>query len=91
MKKFYLGILLIIMMFGHNFVLNQVQSMQAHLTKIFKVSITEFNFLYSIPSGISMIFIIPIGFFADKYTNSLLWIGAFALLIGQLLSTIFGA
>jgi hypothetical protein len=63
MRKLYLGILLTIMMFGHNFVLNQTQSMQKELTAIHKISITEFNLLYSIPSAVSILFIIPMGFF----------------------------
>jgi MFS family permease len=91
MKKIYLGILLILMMFGHNFVLNQTQTMQKELTSIFHISITQFNLLYSIPSAISILFIIPMGFFYDKYTNSLLWAGAITLSLGQLFITIFGA
>ena len=79
MKKLYLGILLIIMMFGHNFVLNQTQSMQKELTAIHKISITEFNLLYSIPSAVSILFIIPMGFFYERYANKLLWIGAITL------------
>ena len=51
------------MMFGHNFVLNQTQSMQKTLTSIHNINITQFNLLYSLPSAISILFIIPMGFF----------------------------
>jgi hypothetical protein len=91
MRKFHLGILLTLMMFGHNFVLNQTQTMQKELTSIHSISITEFNLLYSIPSAMSILCIIPIGFFYDKYANSLLWAGAIILSLGQLIITIFGA
>jgi hypothetical protein len=40
MKKVQLGILLTVMMFGHNFVLNQTQTMQKELTIIHSISIT---------------------------------------------------
>lgn len=40
MNKVHLGILLIFMMFGHNFVLNQTQTMQKELTSIHHITIT---------------------------------------------------
>lgn len=40
MRKLHLGILLTLMMFGHNFVLNQTQTMQKELTSIHNISIT---------------------------------------------------
>ena len=63
MNKLCLGVLLILMMFGHNYVLNQTQSMQKELMGIHSITITEFNLFYSIPSVLSIIFIIPLGFF----------------------------
>lgn len=89
MKKVSLGILLIVMMFGHNFVLNQTQSMQKPLEEIHSISVTEFNLLYSIPSAISILFIIPMGFFYEQIENKLLWGGAISLSFGQLLISIF--
>lgn len=63
MRKIHLGLLLILMMFGHNYVLNQTQTMQKPLENIHNITITEFNLLYSVPSAISILFIIPMGFF----------------------------
>ena len=40
MHKGYLGLLLILMMFGHNFVLNQTQTMQKSLMDIHNITIT---------------------------------------------------
>jgi len=40
MKKLHLGFLLILMMFGHNYVLNQTQTMQKPLEKIHDITIT---------------------------------------------------
>lgn len=91
MKKVQLGILLTVMMFGHNFVLNQTQTMQSELTTIHSISITEFNLLYSIPSAVSILFIIPMGFCYDNYANALLWGGAIVLSLGQLLVTVFAS
>ena len=90
MKKLKLGILLIILMFGHNYVLNQTQTMQKPLEKIHKINVTEFNLLYSIPSAISILVIIPLGFFYEHLSNKLLWTGAIALSLGQLIVAIFG-
>ncbi len=91
MRKLHLGILLTVMMFGHNFVLNQTQTMQKELTLIHSISITQFNLLYSIPSAVSILFIIPMGFCYEKYANALLWGGAIVLSLGQLFVTIFGS
>ena len=90
MKKIYLGILLILMMFGHNYVLNQTQTMQKSLEQIHNIKVTEFNLLYSIPSAISILFIIPMGFFYRELANKLLWTGAITLALGQLLISLFG-
>lgn len=90
MKKLKLGFLLIVMMFGHNFVLNQTQTMQKPLEEIHNIGITSFNLLYSIPSAISILFIIPMGFFYTKLAWKLLWGGAIALSLGQLMVAIFG-
>ena len=65
--------------------------MQKELTDVFDITVTQFNLLYSIPSAVSILFIIPMGFFYDKYTNSLLWAGAITLSLGQLFITLFGA
>ena len=91
MNRLNLGILLIVMMFGHNFVLNQSQSLQSPLEDIFNINITTFNLLYSIPSAFSILFIIPMGFFYKKIANKLLWGGAIALSFGQLLVCIFSS
>lgn len=77
------------MMFGHNFVLNQTQTMQTPLENTFQINVTSFNLLYSIPSAFSIIFIIPMGFFYEKIANKLLWGGAFALSLGQLCVSLF--
>ena len=87
----WLGFLLIMMMFGHNFVLNQTQSMQKELMHVHGITITEFNLLYSIPAALSILFIIPVGFFYDTYRYHLLALGAFSLTLGQAFITGFGA
>lgn len=91
MRKLVLGILLVLMMFGHNFVLNQTQTMQKALEQIHSIGVTEFNLLYSIPSVISILFIIPVGFFYEKYLSTLLLFAALTLSLGQLLVTLFSA
>jgi hypothetical protein len=52
--------------------------------------VTEFNLLYSIPSAISIFFIIPMGFFYNRIASKLLWGGAIFLSLGQLMVAIFG-
>ena len=90
MKRFQLGVLLVLMMFGHNYVLNQTQTMQKTLVEIHSLNITQFNLLYSIPSAISILFLIPMGFFYQRIANKLLWTGAIFISLGQLLIAIFG-
>jgi hypothetical protein len=63
--------------------------MQKPLEQIHNITITEFNLLYSIPSAVAILFIIPMGFFYEKYTNVLLWGGAIFLSFGQLLIALF--
>ena len=90
MRKIKLGFLLVLMMVGHNYVLNQTQAMQKPLEEIHSINVTSFNLLYSIPSAISILFIIPMGFFYEKLSNKLLWMGAILLSLGQLLVAVFG-
>lgn len=40
MKKLKLGVLLILMLFGHNYVLNQTQTMQKPLEQIHQINVT---------------------------------------------------
>ena len=70
--------------------LNQTQSLQKPLEDIHDISVTQFNLLYSLPSAISILFIIPMGFFYAKVATKLLFTGALLLSIGQLLVAIFG-
>jgi hypothetical protein len=90
MNKFRRGLLLIIMMYGHNYVLNQAQALQKEIQNIHDVTVTEFNLLYSIPSAVSILFIIPLGFMYERFSNSLLIAGAIALSLGELMVTLFG-
>ena len=55
MNRKYAGILLILMMLGHNYVINQPQSLQQDIEHIHSVTVTEFNLLYSIPSILAIL------------------------------------
>lgn len=91
MNKLVLGVLLILMMFGHNYVLNQPQVLQDELQTIHQASVPKFNLLYSMPSAIAIFFILPLGIMYDKYAERILIGSAFFLMLGQLLVTVFGA
>ena len=90
MRKLFKGLILVCMMFGHNYVLNQAQALQEEIQTLHNVNVTYFNLLYSVPSAISIIFILPLGCLYDRYSQHILLLGAFMLLIGQILVTIFG-
>lgn len=89
-SRLYRALILIVMMFGHNYVLNQAQSMQSTIQELHQLNVPEFNFLYSIPSAVSIFIIIPLGILYDRHAQKILLFGAFSLLIGQFLVTIFG-
>lgn len=89
-SRLYPAVLLILMMFAHNYVLNQAQSLQTTIQELHDVRVTEFNFLYSIPSAVSIFVIIPLGILYENYAQKVLLLGAFALLFGQILVTICG-
>ena len=91
MKRKYAGVILIFMMLGHNYVINQPQSLQKDIEQTHKVTVTEFNLLYSIPSVLAILTIIPVGILYHKYPNFTLMFGISVLLIGQLLASMFGA
>ena len=46
--------------------------------------------MYSLPSSLSIIFIIPLGILYDRYALRIILIGGFSLLVGQALVTIYG-
>ena len=78
------------MMFGHNYVLNQAQALQKNIQELHQKTVPQFNLLYSIPSAISIVFIIPLGILYDRYSQKILIFAAFSLLIGQIFVTFFG-
>ena len=90
MNRLVIGVLLILMMFGHNYVLNQPQVLQSEFQSIHKISVPQFNFLYSIPSFVSIFFILPLGVLYDRYSGVILIGAALSLMFGQLLVAIFG-
>ena len=55
-----------------------------------EVSVPTFNLLYSLPSAVSIIFIIPLGILYDKHSQAILLTGAIMLLAGQVFVAIFG-
>lgn len=91
MNRKYTGLMLILMMLGHNYVINQPQSLQHEIEQIHNVNVTEFNLLYSIPSILAILTIIPVGIIYSKYPNFTLMLGITILFIGQLLASMFGA
>ena len=88
MKKLHRGLILIVMMFGHNYVINQAQALQEEIQELHSVNVPEFNLLYSVPSAVSIFFIIPLGVLYDRYSEIILLLSSFMLLIGQLIVTI---
>lgn len=91
MNKLLCGVILILMMLGHNYVINQPQSLQKQLQNIHGINVTQFNLLYSIPSILALLTIIPIGYIYHKYPNFTLLFGVAVLFIGQLLVSLFGS
>ena len=91
MNRKHIGILLIMMMLGHNYVINQPQSLQQEIEHIHSVTVTEFNLLYSIPSILAILCIIPVGVIYDTYPNFTLLIGVGVLFAGQLLASMFAS
>lgn len=91
MTKFYRGLVLILMMFGHNYVINQPQSLFNQLESIHGGDTTKFNWsMYSLPSIMSILFIVPLGILYDKFALRILLVGAFSMLVGQFLVSFFG-
>jgi hypothetical protein len=82
MNRKYAGILLILMMLGHNYVINQPQSLQQDIEHIHSVTVTEFNLLYSIPSILAILSIIPVGIIYNSYPNFTLLFGIGILFAG---------
>jgi hypothetical protein len=46
--------------------------------------------LYSIPSAIALVFIIPISLLYERFSNAILFGAAIVLLLGQILVALFG-
>lgn len=91
MNRKHAGILLILMMLGHNYVINQPQSLQQDIEHIHSVTVTEFNLLYSIPSILAILSIIPVGIIYNSYPNFTLLFGVGVLFAGQILASMFGS
>lgn len=47
--------------------------------------------LYSVPSFVSIFFILPLGMLYDRYSGAILLGAALSLMFGQLLVSVFGA
>jgi nitrate/nitrite transporter NarK len=90
MNRLVLGTLLILLMFGHSYVLNQPQVLQTELQHIHQISVPQLNLLYSVPSAVAIFFILPLGIMYDRYAAAILLGAGFVLMLGQLLVAVFG-
>lgn len=87
--KFSIGLLLVLLMLGHNFVFNAPQALQDSIMKVHQVPITQFNLLYTLQTLPTIFLIVPLGFLYDSYGAGMLIPSALLAVIGQLLLMIY--
>lgn len=84
-----IGILLVLILLGHNYTANIPQAIQDSIMKIHSSSTTQFNLLYSLETLPSMFLIIPLGILFDILGTKLLVPAALLLMMGQLLLLVY--
>lgn len=87
--KLGIGLLLVLLMVGHNFVFNAPQSLQDSIMSVHQVPITQFNLLYTLQTLPTIFLIIPLGFLYDSYGAGMLIPSALLAVIGQVLMIIY--
>lgn len=87
--KFSVAVLLILILFGHNFVFNLPQSLQDSIMEIHSIPITQFNLLYSLQTLPTIFLIIPLGIIYDSFGPKMLIPAAGLLVIGQVLLLLY--
>lgn len=87
--KWTIGLLLIGILLGHNFVYNQPQALQDTIMQVHKLPTTEFNLLYTLQTLPTLFLIIPLGVMFDTYGPKMLIPASFLLVIGQLIMIIY--
>jgi len=87
--KLCIGLLLVLLMVGHNFVFNAPQSLQDSIMAVHQVPITQFNLLYTLQTLPTIFLIIPLGFLYDSYGACMLIPSAVLAVLGQVLMIIY--
>lgn len=87
--KFVIGLLLVLLMVGHNFVFNAPQSLQDSIMEVHKVPITQFNLLYTLQTLPTIFLIIPLGFLYDSYGACMLIPSALLAVVGQAILIVY--
>lgn len=87
--KCSVAVLLVLILFGHNFVFNVPQALQDSIMQTHNIPITQFNLLYSLQTLPTIFLIIPLGVIYDSFGPKMLIPAAGLLVIGQLLMLVF--
>jgi MFS family permease len=83
------GVLLVLILVGHNFVFNQPQALQDSIMQVHQVPMTQFNLLYTLQTLPTIFLIIPLGVLYDSYGPKMLIPSAFMLVLGQVLMIVY--
>lgn len=87
--KFTIGVLLVLILFAHNFIFNLPQALQDSIMETHSIPITQFNLLYSLQTLPTIFLIIPLGVLYDSFGPKMLIPSACLLVLGQMLMFVY--